>query len=216
MKILIVAILSLPLVLLGIHQAQGKEMGKMADDMKTSQSMKSDGMMNSDKKMQPDDMMSSDMMKDQTMHPKHKYQVPSDAELRERLTPLQYKVTRKDSTEPAFNNPYWNNHEPGLYVDIISGVPLFSSTDKYDSGTGWPSFTQPLDKDNIVIKKDRSFLMVRNEVRSKFSDAHLGHVFDDGPQPTGLRYCMNSAALRFIPAADLEKEGYGEYAKLFK
>ena len=142
--------------------------------------------------------------------------MPSDAVLRERLTPLQYRVTREDGTEPAFNNTYWDNHEPGLYVDIISGVPLFSSTDKYDSGTGWPSFTRPLDRDNIVVKKDRSFFMVRNEVRSKLSNAHLGHVFEDGPQPTGLRYCMNSAALHFIPVADLEKDGYGQYLALFK
>jgi len=150
------------------------------------------------------------------MAPHHDYQVPTDAELRQRLTPLQYEVTRKDGTEPAYNNAYWNNHEAGIYVDVISGVPLFSSLDKYESGTGWPSFTRPLDPDNIVEKEDNSFFMRRTEVRGQLSDAHLGHVFDDGPPPTGLRYCMNSAALRFIPAGDLDKEGYGEYAKLFK
>jgi methionine-R-sulfoxide reductase len=142
--------------------------------------------------------------------------IPSDEELRRRLTPMQYKVTRQDGTEPAFSNAYWDNHEPGIYVDIISGAPLFSSTDKYESGTGWPSFTRPLEPEQIVEKKDRSFFMVRTEVRGKLSDAHLGHVFDDGPPPTGLRYCMNSAALRFIPQAELKKEGYGEYVKLFK
>jgi len=160
--------------------------------------------------------METDMKTDQGMQMKREYTVPSDAELRKSLTSLQYRVTREEATEPAFKNEYWNNHEPGLYVDVISGVPLFSSTDKYESGTGWPSFTRPIDPDAVYLKKDRSFFMVRNEVRSKLSDAHLGHVFDDGPQPTGLRYCMNSAALRFIPAADLEKEGYGDYVSLFK
>ena len=142
--------------------------------------------------------------------------IPGDAELRKILTPLQYKVTREEGTEPPFNNVYWDNHAEGIYVDIISGVPLFSSNDKYDSGTGWPSFTRPLDPAVIVNKEDRSFFSVRTEVRSKLADAHLGHVFNDGPPPAGLRYCMNSAALRFIPKADLDKEGYGEYRKLFK
>jgi peptide methionine sulfoxide reductase msrA/msrB len=143
------------------------------------------------------------------------YTVPDDAALRERLTPLQYKVVREEGTEPPFKNAYWDNHAPGIYVDIVSGEPLFSSTDKFESGTGWPSFTQPIGDGHVKEKTDRSFFMVRTEVRSKIADAHLGHVFDDGPQPTGLRYCINSAALRFIPAKDLEKEGYGHYMALF-
>jgi len=151
----------------------------------------------------------------QDAHGWESYNKPAEKQLRDRLTPLQYHVTQEEGTERAFSNEYWDNHKQGIYVDVVSGEPLFSSNDKYESGTGWPSFTRPLMPENIVTKEDRSLFMVRTEVRSKHGDSHLGHLFKDGPPPTGLRYCMNSASLRFIPVEDLEKEGYGEYKKLF-
>ena len=143
-------------------------------------------------------------------------EVPSDAEMRKQLTKDQYKVTRECGTETPFHNAYWDNHKPGIYVDIITGVPLFSSLDKFDSGTGWPSFTKPIKSENVTEKRDSSYGMERTEVRGKTSDSHLGHVFDDGPAPTGQPFSVNSAALKFIPMEKLKEEGYGEYLSLFQ
>src|SRR5512138_770936 len=143
------------------------------------------------------------------------FKKPSDGDLKKQLTPLQYQVTQHEATERPFQNEFWNNHEAGIYVDVVSGEPLFSSLDKYDSGTGWPSFTKPLEPANVKTKTDRSLFMERTEVRSARADSHLGHLFDDGPQPTGQRYCMNSASMRFIPVSKLEAEGYGQYLPLF-
>jgi methionine-R-sulfoxide reductase len=141
---------------------------------------------------------------------------PPESELRKLLSRLQYEVTQHEGTEPAFNNEYWDNKHAGIYVDVVSGEPLFSSLDKYDSRTGWPSFTRALEPDNILTRTDHKLFMSRIEVRSKHAGSHLGHLFEDGPAPTGQRYCMNSAALRFIPLEQLEKEGYGQYLALFK
>lgn len=144
-----------------------------------------------------------------------RYAKPAEAELRKKLSPLQYQVTQQEGTEPPFNNEYWDNKHSGIYVDVVSGEPLFSSLDKYNSGTGWPSFTRPLEPENIVTRTDFKLFMARTEVRSKHAGSHLGHVFEDGPAPTGQRYCMNSAALRFVPQEQLEQQGYGEYRSLF-
>lgn len=148
--------------------------------------------------------------------PRRVFVKPPDAELKKKLTRLQYSVTQNAATETPFHNEYWDNHEPGIYVDVVSGEPLFSSLDKYESGTGWPSFTRPLDPANIRTKTDHLLGFSRTEVRSAAANSHLGHLFDDGPRPTGLRYCMNSAAMRFIPVSRLEAEGYGQYLALFR
>ena len=145
-----------------------------------------------------------------------KYEKPSKEELKKKLSPIQYSVTQEDDTEPPFQNEYWDNEKPGIYVDVVTGEPLFTSLDKFDAGCGWPSFTKPVEDDLIIEKEDTSRNRIRTEVRSKLGDSHLGHVFEDGPEPMGLRYCINSAAIRFIPVEDLEKEGYGDYLKLFK
>lgn len=176
--------------------------------------VKKAGMMKDETEMEASGMMESEMMDNADSKSMSSWSKPDDMEIKKILTPVQYQVTQEEGTERPFNNEFWDNKEEGIYVDIVSGEPLFSSKDKFKSGTGWPSFTTPLEPDHVVEKTDDSLFMKRVEVRSKFGDSHLGHVFDDGPKPTGLRYCINSASLRFIPKDDLQAKGYGKYVGL--